>query len=160
MKSRSVIDMFREEYKLTFSKEQEKDFLAFAKSSKIDTSKCKIRTTSSIENFVNNSKEILDIKLSRLSPTIFISNVVYSLRPMNWAKDTNVAVLYPDRTIAEDSYIGNVKDVDQNLVIIRTIEYDQKKKTLFTDYTILIFNKAFESYGSIRLEDLPESERS
>lgn len=160
MKSRSVIDMFREEYKLTFSKEQEKDFLAFAKSSKIDTSKCKIRTTSSIENFVNNSKEILDVKLSRLSPTIFISNVVYSLYPMNWAKDTNVAVLYPDRTIAEDSYIGNVKDVDQNLVIIRTIEYDQKKKTLFTDYTILIFNKAFESYGSIRLEDLPESERS
>lgn len=160
MKSRSVIDMFREEYKLTFSKEQEKDFLAFAKSSKIDTSKCKIRTTSSIENFVNNSKEILDIKLSRLSPTIFISNVIYSLHPMNWAKDTNVAVLYPDRTIAEDSYIGNVKDVDQNLVIIRTIEYDQKKKTLFTDYTILIFNKAFESYGSIRLEDLPESERS
>lgn len=160
MKSRSIIDMFKEDYQLKFSKDQEKDLLAFVKASKLGKCKHTIRTTSSIENFSNNSKEILDIKMSRLNPTIFISNVIYSLHPMNWAKDTEVSVLYPDRTEVEDSCIGDVKDTGQNIAIIRTIEYDQEKKALSTDYTILIYNKTFESLGSIRLEDIPESERS
>lgn len=160
MKSRSIIDMFRQDYKLQFTKEQEKDLLKFINQSKLAVGNYKIRTTSSIENFVNNSREILDVKTSRLSPTIFVSSVIFALKPMNWAQDTNVEVLYPSRSSMEDTYAGDVKDDDQNLVIIRTIEYEQEKKTLFTDYTILIYNKAFESYGSIRLEDLPESERS
>ena len=158
MEQISIDKYFEDHYKISFSDLERKRFLNFFSTSNIDETNCKVEVQSSIENLINNAIVTRHFNLSRLHTDITVEDIVFSLTPMHWGSETNISISYPRMRGTLSIVDPIVQDIDQNIVIVRVLEYDNTTNQFTERYVILVYNKKLDVKGGIIFEDIKDEE--